>query len=164
VSIRAYAAQQPFKSELYNRIDHYSRCARISWNLNRWVGFRIDILGAVFTTALAAYLVYGGTTNAANTGFSLNLATSFCVNIFWLIRIFNLLEVEANRYSIRLLTPNIQTHTETAAWSAFRHISTSTMILDRQNPVNPLRLGLLAETSGWKISTPVIHWCVVAFV
>ncbi|KAF8188324.1 multidrug resistance-associated ABC transporter [Pholiota molesta] len=79
VSIRAYAAQQSFKSELYDRIDHYSRCARISWNLNRWVGFRIDILGAVFTTALAAYLVYGGTTNAANTGFSLNLATSFAL-------------------------------------------------------------------------------------
>jgi hypothetical protein len=38
------------------------------------------------------------------------------------------------------------------------------MILDRQNPVNPLHLGLSAETSGWKISTPVIHRCVDAFV
>lgn len=102
VSIRAYAAQQPFKTELYNRIDHYSRTARVSWNLNRWVGLRIDVLGSVFTTALATYLVYGGATNASNTGFSLNLAVSFCGNIFWLIRIFNLLEVEANRYFTRL--------------------------------------------------------------
>jgi magnesium-transporting ATPase (P-type) len=101
VSIRAYAAQQLFKSELYDRIDQYSGPARISWNLNRWIGFRIDILGAMFTTALATYLVYGKTTSAANTGFSLNMATSFCVNIFWLIRMFNLLEVQANRYSIR---------------------------------------------------------------
>ncbi|KAF9475054.1 multidrug resistance-associated ABC transporter [Pholiota conissans] len=96
VSIRAYASQQAFKDELHRRIDHYSRTARTSWNLNRWVGFRIDALGAVFTTALAAYLVYGKAATASNTGFSLNLAVSFCTNIFWLIRIFNELEVEAN--------------------------------------------------------------------
>lgn len=96
VSIRAYDAQQPFKVESLKRINHYSRTARTSWNLNRWIGFRMDILGASFTSGLAAYLVYGKAVSAANTGLSLNMAVSFCTYIFWLIRIFNELEVQSN--------------------------------------------------------------------
>lgn len=110
VSIRAYDAQQSFRVESLKRIDHYSRTARTSWNLNRWIGFRIDVLGASFTAGLAAYLVYGKAVSAANTGLSLNMAVSFCAYIFWLIRIFNELEVQSNRwdsvivFSVILLT------------------------------------------------------------
>ncbi|KDR83115.1 hypothetical protein GALMADRAFT_238938 [Galerina marginata CBS 339.88] len=96
VSIRAYGAQKAFADETYKRINHYSRTARASWNVNRWIGFRIDALGATFTAALAFYLVYYQDVGAANTGFSLNMAVSFCIYIFWLIRIFNQLEVESN--------------------------------------------------------------------
>jgi len=97
VSVRAYGAQQSFKEESMKRIDMYARTARTSWNLNRWVGFRVDSLGAGFTAALAAYLVYGKPVGASNTGLSLNMAVSFCMYIFYLIRIYNNLEVEANR-------------------------------------------------------------------
>ncbi|KAF8969860.1 hypothetical protein BDZ97DRAFT_1902271 [Flammula alnicola] len=96
VSLRAYGAQESFKDESHKRIDHYSRTARTSWNLNRWIGLRIDVLGASFTAGLASYLVYGQSVSASNTGFSLNMAVSFCTYIFWLIRIFNELEVESN--------------------------------------------------------------------
>lgn len=101
VSLRAYSAQDSFRIESHKRIDHYTRTARISYDLNRWIEVRIDALGAIFTSGLAAYLVYGPPgTSASNTGFSLNLAVYFCLNIFWLIRIFNELEVESNRYVI----------------------------------------------------------------
>ena len=56
-------------------------------------------MGALFTAALAAYLVYGGgTLGAANTGFTLNMCIDFCTMILWWVRIFNQFEVEANRY------------------------------------------------------------------
>ncbi|KAF8876201.1 hypothetical protein CPB84DRAFT_1853019 [Gymnopilus junonius] len=58
VSIRAYGAQQAFRLESYKRIDHYTRIARTSWNVNRWVGLRMDFLGAAFTASLAFYQVY----------------------------------------------------------------------------------------------------------
>jgi hypothetical protein len=61
------------------RTDRYTRSARTFYNLNRWVGIRIDILGALFSSALAAYLVYRPRHGhqegyAAETGFSLNMA------------------------------------------------------------------------------------------
>ena len=83
--------------ESLKRIDHYSRTARISWDLNRWISVRIEGLGAIFTSALAAYLIYGKPIGAGNTGLSLTMANSFCIFIFWMIRIYNELEVESNR-------------------------------------------------------------------
>lgn len=97
VSIRAYRAQQAFRQESLKRIDHYTRIARTSWNLNRWIGIRIELLGAMFVALLAFYQIYVQTPNAAKTGFSLNVAVGFCGTIFFLIRIYNIFEVESNR-------------------------------------------------------------------
>ena len=58
---------------------------------------RIDVLGAIFTTALASYLVYGPSVGAGNTGFSLNMIVEFCTMILWWVRSFNDLETEGNR-------------------------------------------------------------------
>ena len=69
----------------------------MSYNLNRWIGVRIDALGATFIAALATYLIYGPTAGAGNTGFSLNMAAEFGLYILWLVRIFNDFEVQANR-------------------------------------------------------------------
>jgi hypothetical protein len=46
---------------------------------------------------LAAYLVYGSSANPQSVGFSLNMASDFCILILWVVRIYNDLEVQANR-------------------------------------------------------------------
>ena len=104
VSIRAYGAQDRFKNELHTRLDHYTRLSRISSNLNIWIAVRMDLLGACFTAALAGYLVYGPPVGAANTGFSLNMALDFTDSILSVVRVYNDLEVQANRY-ILFLSP-----------------------------------------------------------
>ncbi|KAF4618966.1 hypothetical protein D9613_010076 [Agrocybe pediades] len=96
VSVRAYGAQNMFKEELIRHIDHYSRISRMSGDLNRWVGLRTDFLGAIFTALLAFYQVYLQDISASNTGFSLNMAVSFCISIFWSIQLYNDFEVESN--------------------------------------------------------------------
>jgi hypothetical protein len=59
---------------LLQRIDVYTRTARTFYDLNRWVNLRIGVIGALFSSALAAYLVYFQQQTAENTGFSLNMA------------------------------------------------------------------------------------------
>jgi len=103
VSIRAYSAQQFFKTESLKRIDHFTKVGRTSYNLNRWIGIRIDLLGATFTAALASYLLINRSLNAANIGFSLNMALEFCSMILWLVRMYNDFEVQANRYILASL-------------------------------------------------------------
>ena len=98
VSIRAYGAQQPFTNELMKKIDHYIKVSRTSYNLNRWIGIRIDGLGATLAAALASYLLIRRSISAANIGFSLNMSIEFCTLILWLVRNYNDLEVQSNRW------------------------------------------------------------------
>lgn len=103
VSIRAYSAQDMFKQESLDRIDKFSRPARTFYNLNRWISVRIDAIGALFSSGLAAYLVYGtGAIHrpgyAAAIGFSLNMAVGFSSMILWWVRILNEFEVSGNRW------------------------------------------------------------------
>ncbi|KAH7930564.1 hypothetical protein BV22DRAFT_1124835 [Leucogyrophana mollusca] len=96
-SIRAYGAQESFKRESLVRIDRYTKSARMFYNLNRWVSVRIDAAGALFSSGLAAYLVYGrGAAQASNIGFSLNMAVGFSSMILWWVRMLNEVEVNGN--------------------------------------------------------------------
>lgn len=73
-SIRAYGAQKTFIKQSLQRISCYTRAARTFQLVNRWIGIRIDAMGALFTASLAAYLVYFQNNIAGTTGFSLNMA------------------------------------------------------------------------------------------
>ncbi|KIJ38938.1 hypothetical protein M422DRAFT_258345 [Sphaerobolus stellatus SS14] len=75
-SVRAYGAQEAFKTESLRRIDEYSRVSRVTCDLNRWIAVRIDVLGALFTTSLAAYLVYLSSNSATNSDSTTSLRFS----------------------------------------------------------------------------------------
>ena len=98
VSIRAYGAQLPVASESLKRINHYSRMSKTSYNLNRWIAVRTDLLGATFTAGLASYLFLKGEKSAAVIGFSLTMSLDFCNMILYLVRCWNDLEVQSNGY------------------------------------------------------------------
>lgn len=95
--------QGRFKEESLVHINHYMRVVRMSYNLNRWIGLRVDLLGAGFTAALAIYLIYGLCISRSNTGFSLNMGLEFTTLILYFVRIYNDFEVEADRCQVPLL-------------------------------------------------------------
>ncbi|KZV63334.1 P-loop containing nucleoside triphosphate hydrolase protein [Peniophora sp. CONT] len=98
-SIRAYGAQDAFRQESYKRIENYTRSGRMFYNLNRWISTRSDALGALFSSGLGVYMVYGpggAAIGPSNVGFSLAMAAAFSNMILWWVRIFNDFEVEGN--------------------------------------------------------------------
>ncbi|KAH9913678.1 P-loop containing nucleoside triphosphate hydrolase protein [Epithele typhae] len=96
VSVRAYGAQESFKLESYRRIDNYSRAAFPFSALTRWVTVRVNVLGTALTTALAAYLTYSASIGAANSGFSLSMASEISRRIFFWFLALNEFQVSAN--------------------------------------------------------------------
>ncbi|EMD37786.1 hypothetical protein CERSUDRAFT_65379 [Gelatoporia subvermispora B] len=95
-SIRAYAAENAFRQELFRCIDRYVRASLSYYELARWVSVRLDALGGLFAASLAAYMVYGRQLGASNTGFSLAMAVEFSRMILWWIRIFNVFELNGH--------------------------------------------------------------------
>ncbi|KZV67494.1 P-loop containing nucleoside triphosphate hydrolase protein [Peniophora sp. CONT] len=99
VSIRAYGAQDAFRCESYRRIDEYTRVGRTLYSLSCWVSLRSDTLGALLSSALGLYMVYGpsaASIGASNAGFALAMAAAFSQLILWLVRVYNDFEVEGN--------------------------------------------------------------------
>ncbi|KAF5389262.1 hypothetical protein D9757_003539 [Collybiopsis confluens] len=96
VSVRAYSAQDQFAEILMTRIDHYSRSARIFYNLQRWMAMRTETLAGIFCASLAWYLVYFTNYSASEVGFVLNLAVMFSTGMVWLLLSVNELEAESN--------------------------------------------------------------------
>ncbi|KAI9059152.1 multidrug resistance-associated ABC transporter [Trametes sanguinea] len=93
VSIRAYGAQELFKSESYARVDRYSRAALVYNGLNRWVTVRIQAMGSLLSTVLAAYLVYIVRLSSSNAGFAMTMAFGFCSMILDWVRLINTVQV-----------------------------------------------------------------------
>ncbi|KAJ6544500.1 P-loop containing nucleoside triphosphate hydrolase protein [Mycena capillaripes] len=87
VSIRAFGAQSKFSAESLVRIDRYTRAARNFYNLNRWVSIRVDILGAIFSAGLAAYLVYIKHSSAGDSGFLISMAVTFTEMLLWVVKL-----------------------------------------------------------------------------
>ncbi|CCO37550.1 ATP-binding cassette transporter abc4 Short=ABC transporter abc4 [Rhizoctonia solani AG-1 IB] len=83
-SIRAYGVEDLFKAEALKRVDKYTRSGRTFYNLNRWICIRMDALGGLFASGLAAYMVYyRASVDASDTGFLLNMAVGFSSGIIW---------------------------------------------------------------------------------
>ncbi|KAJ7487075.1 hypothetical protein FB451DRAFT_1337537 [Mycena latifolia] len=99
VSIRAFGAESKFRTESLARIDRYTRAARNYYNLNRWVGIRVDLLGSIFSAALASYLVYIKRTSAGDTGFLLNMSITFTEMLLWVVMRINEFEVQVLMFS-----------------------------------------------------------------
>ncbi|KAJ4491368.1 P-loop containing nucleoside triphosphate hydrolase protein [Lentinula edodes] len=96
VSVRAYSAQDQFADLLMTRIDHYSRSARVFYNLQRWMAIRTETLAGIFSAGLAWYLVYFTNSNASATGFLLNIAVAFSGGMVWWVIAVNDLEAETH--------------------------------------------------------------------
>ncbi|ODO04635.1 hypothetical protein I350_05244 [Cryptococcus amylolentus CBS 6273] len=134
VSIRAYGAEEQMRLEAQRRADKYSRAATcvmiflrilivLSYNLNRWVTIRLNMLGGLFAAALGAFLVYGAKLDASTSGFALSQAISFSSMILWWVRMVNEMEVQGNsveRIQDYLVIPQEPVHDDrkqpSAAW------------------------------------------------
>ncbi|KAK4689027.1 hypothetical protein P7C73_g1078, partial [Tremellales sp. Uapishka_1] len=97
VSIRAYGAEKRFQEHLGQKADVYTGTATIFYDVNRWIGVRIDLLGALFASVLSAFMVYATKRlDVFVLGFAINQAISFAEIILVSVRVFNEFEVQAN--------------------------------------------------------------------
>lgn len=90
---------QAFGNLLAERLRSFNRAQTTSFNLNRWVGVRVDFVTAV-VTVFAGWLAISkvGTISAGLVGFSLNSASNLSETILYLVRMMNELEVELQSF------------------------------------------------------------------
>lgn len=100
-SIRAFGKTKTYVERMYRRIDTHAIAFWHLWLFNRWLGFRVQVLGAIFATMTAALIVSQKSTDAALAGFTLSFALQFTVAIGWVLRQY--VNVELNMNSVERL-------------------------------------------------------------
>lgn len=96
-TIRAYGDEQRFIEDNMLRINTHNRPFIYLWAANRWLAFRIDVVGDLVSFFAGAFLVFSiGKVDAGSAGLSLSYAISFTENVLWLVRLYAINEQNMN--------------------------------------------------------------------
>ena len=96
-TIRAYGDEQRFIDDNMLRINTHNRPFIYLWAANRWLAFRIDVIGDLVSFFAGAFLVLSiGKVDAGSAGLSLSYAISFTENVLWLVRLYAVNEQNMN--------------------------------------------------------------------
>ncbi|QSZ35411.1 hypothetical protein DSL72_008281 [Monilinia vaccinii-corymbosi] len=96
-TIRAYGDEKRFVRDNMLRINTHSRPFIYLWAANRWLAFRIDLVGDLVAFFAGAFIVSSiGTIDAGSAGLSLSYAISFTENVLWMVRLYAMNEQNMN--------------------------------------------------------------------
>ncbi|KAI9042920.1 uncharacterized protein KD926_004710 [Aspergillus affinis] len=70
-TVRAFGQENIVMQQFCTRVGHHARAYWHLWLLNRWLGFRINVLGAIFSAVSAAMVVYTPGVSPSTAGFAI---------------------------------------------------------------------------------------------
>ncbi|KAL9107927.1 MAG: hypothetical protein Q9227_007249 [Pyrenula ochraceoflavens] len=95
-TIRAFDKSETYVERQYTKIDRHAQCYWHLWLFNRWLGFRLNLFGAVFATVTAALIVGIQGIDASLAGFALSFALQYTEALTWALRQYANVELDMN--------------------------------------------------------------------
>ncbi|KAL5351830.1 Transporter of the ATP-binding cassette (ABC) [Pseudogymnoascus australis] len=96
-TIRAYGDEKRFIRDNTARVDTYNRPFIFLWAANRWLSFRIDVVGDLVALFAGMFVIFSiGSIDAGSAGLSLGYAITFTENVLWLVRLYAIYEQNMN--------------------------------------------------------------------
>jgi ABC-type multidrug transport system fused ATPase/permease subunit len=110
-TIRAFGSSEIFETRMHDLIDAFTTATWHSWLFNNWVGFRMSMVGSVFSTLVAAFVVSTKGIDASLGGFALAFALSYRRTVNMTLRLLAATELDMNaaerifEYSVLAIEP-----------------------------------------------------------
>ncbi|KAF1839042.1 hypothetical protein BDW02DRAFT_515395 [Decorospora gaudefroyi] len=96
-TIRAYGDERRFIRENLTKINTQHRPFIYLWAANRWLAFRVDVVGAMVAFFAGAFVVLSvGRIDAGAAGLALTYAVTFTENVLWFVRLYSANEQNMN--------------------------------------------------------------------
>lgn len=96
-TIRAYGDEKRFVKDNLFRVNTHSRPFIYLWAANRWLSFRVDVVGDLVAFFAGLFVILSiGTVDAGSAGLSLVYALTFTENVLWLVRLYAVYEQNMN--------------------------------------------------------------------
>lgn len=96
-TIRAYGDERRFIRENLTKINTQHRPFIYLWAANRWLAFRVDVVGALVSFFSGVFVVRSvGRIDAGAAGLALTYAVTFTENVLWFVRLYSANEQNMN--------------------------------------------------------------------
>lgn len=96
-TIRAYGDERRFIRENLTKINTQHRPFIYLWAANRWLAFRVDVVGALVAFFSGAFVILSvGHIDAGAAGLALTYAVTFTENVLWFVRLYSANEQNMN--------------------------------------------------------------------
>jgi ABC-type multidrug transport system fused ATPase/permease subunit len=95
-TVRAFDKTDAYLAKMSARINRHGQAAWNLWLFNRWLGFRLNMVGAVFAAITAALIVSIRTIDSSLAGFALSFALGLSESVIWFLRQYSNVELDMN--------------------------------------------------------------------
>ncbi|KAL8901251.1 MAG: hypothetical protein Q9207_005297 [Kuettlingeria erythrocarpa] len=146
-TIRAFAKADEYVDRMFEKIDAHARAFWYIWLFNRWMAFRLNVIGAFFAILVAAVIVSAKGIDASLAGFALSFALQYSGAITWTIRQYTSVELAMNamerivEYS-RITTEDQEGRDVPAAWPTEGHLQVEGLVAGYAPDLPPVLKGL----------------------
>ncbi|ETN38505.1 uncharacterized protein HMPREF1541_06540 [Cyphellophora europaea CBS 101466] len=156
-TVRAFDKADAYIERMYHRIDTHCRAYWHLWLFNRWMGFRLNMVGAVFAAIVAALIVSIRGIDASLAGFALSFALSLSEAVIWMLRQYSNVELDSNATERIVEYSNITLEKQTgtappAAWPTRGELEVNDLVVSYAPDLPPVLKGLtFSVTSNQRI-------------
>ncbi|KAJ9605182.1 hypothetical protein H2200_010572 [Cladophialophora chaetospira] len=146
-TIRAFDKSDVYLDKMYERIDKHCRAYWHLWLFNRWMGWRLNMVGAIFAGITAALIVSITTIDSSLAGFALSFALGLSEGVIWFLRQYSNVELDMNATERIVEYSNITIENQSgvdapAAWPTEGNLEVNDLVVSYAPDLPPVLKGL----------------------
>ncbi|OJJ44596.1 hypothetical protein ASPZODRAFT_168311 [Penicilliopsis zonata CBS 506.65] len=115
ITIRAFTKADTYINIMYGKINRHARAWYNLWLFNRWLSFRMSVIGAIFTVVTASLVVYLPGISASLAGFALSFSLQYSGSLAMLLRQCANIELNMNATERVIEYSNIEIESQDGA-------------------------------------------------
>ncbi|GME61850.1 ATP-dependent bile acid permease [Neofusicoccum parvum] len=167
-TIRAFGKADDYIDAMFAKIDLHGQTMMYMWAFNRWLTFRLGVVGAAFAIAMAA-LIVSLNIDAALAGFAIGFTLEYSIAVVWMLRQYAIVELSMNAVERILEYSEIAIEDQSGAdapahWPAEGRLEVEDLVVSYASDLEPVlkgvsfsvnpneRIGVVGRTGAGKSS------------
>lgn len=147
LTIRSFSKSQIYVERMYRRLDDWTVATWNLWLFNRWMSWRMSVVGSFFASFVTFYILLRPDMDSALAGFALSFALEFSGHIMWTIRHYANAELEMNAAEriveyTELPTEDLTGVRPPAAWPTEGRVEVNDLVVTYADDLPPVLKGL----------------------
>ncbi|KAI3318504.1 P-loop containing nucleoside triphosphate hydrolase protein [Xylariaceae sp. AK1471] len=147
LTIRSFNKSQTYVERMYRRLDDWTTATWHLWLFNRWMGWRMSVVGSLFASFVTFFILLSPDMDSALAGFALSFALEFSGYVMWTIRHYANAELEMNAAEriveyTELPTEDLKGVSPPAAWPTEGRVEVNDLVVSYADDLPPVLKGL----------------------